>query len=132
MSEANRRYEQRFTSIEREMRDGRAQDRREIDAALAASEKAIDKAERAAEKRFESVNEFRAALSDQTATLMPRAEAEARMAALTEKVDDLRTSRAEQTGHKSGITAAMAAGYSLALLFAAVISAAVSIWATKG
>ena len=37
----------------------------QVDAAFAASQAAIDKADIATEKRFEGVNEFRAALSDQ-------------------------------------------------------------------
>jgi len=52
-----------------------------MSAALAAAEKAVIKAENASEKRFESVNEFRAALTDLTATFIPRAEAENRIAA---------------------------------------------------
>lgn len=43
--------------------------------ALAAADKAVTKAEIATEKRFEGVNEFRGALSDQTAKLFPREEA---------------------------------------------------------
>lgn len=42
--------------------------------ALANAEKATIKAETAAERRFESVNEFRKALTDQTATFLPRPE----------------------------------------------------------
>lgn len=47
--------------------------RRAVDAAIAAASEATAKAERATELRFESVNEFRAALTDQTATFMTRA-----------------------------------------------------------
>ena len=43
-------------------------------ATLTASDRAIAKAEASTEERFRSVNEFRAALQDQTLTLMPRAE----------------------------------------------------------
>jgi hypothetical protein len=43
-----------------------------MEAAFAASEKAILKAEAAAERRFESVNEFRGQLTDQTRTFLPR------------------------------------------------------------
>ena len=39
----------------------------QVDAAFAASQLAIDKADMATEKRFEGVNEFRAALTDQAA-----------------------------------------------------------------
>lgn len=48
--------------------------KKEIDSSLNASAQAVSKAEVANEKRFDSVNEFRAALSDQTNNLLPRAE----------------------------------------------------------
>jgi hypothetical protein len=51
-----------------------------MQAALQAVEKAITKAEIASDKRFESVNAFRAQLNDQAATFMPRAEHNARKA----------------------------------------------------
>ena len=54
--------------------------------ALANAEKATAKAEAASNARFESVNEFRKALTDQTATFIPRAEYDTAHAALTERV----------------------------------------------
>lgn len=42
--------------------------------AMLAADKAIEKAESATERRFDSVNEFRETLADQSATLLPRAE----------------------------------------------------------
>ena len=45
-----------------------------VQAALIAVEKASDKAEEASDKRFASVNEFRAQLSDQAGTFISRAE----------------------------------------------------------
>jgi hypothetical protein len=54
--------------------------------ALANAEKATAKAEAASERRFEGVNEFRKALSDQTSTFIPRAEYDAAHSALTERV----------------------------------------------
>jgi len=77
--------DRRFTA------DIKAQDKA-VQIAMIASEKAVVKAEIAAEKRFESVNEFRGQLADQAATFMPRAEAEQRIAALAEKIDDLKGS----------------------------------------
>jgi hypothetical protein len=59
-----------------------------IKAALEAAEKAVLKAEGDAEKRFESVNEFRAQLSDQAATFIPRTEAVAFINNLSEKLSD--------------------------------------------
>jgi hypothetical protein len=58
-----------------------------IQAALASAEKAVAKAETANERRFEGVNEFRTALSDQTATFIPRAEYDAAHDALTDRVN---------------------------------------------
>ena len=49
--------------------------------ALAASEKATAKAEAASEKRFEGVNEFRKALSDQSNTFIARTEVDAKLSA---------------------------------------------------
>lgn len=48
---------------------------------------AIAKAERASEKRFDSVNEFRAVLSDQQQRLIPREEAIAKIEGLQERID---------------------------------------------
>jgi len=47
---------------------------------------ALSKAERAAEKRFEGMNEFRAAMGDQQRTMMPRAEAEIRLKAIEDRM----------------------------------------------
>lgn len=58
-----------------------------VNAALASADRAVSKAELASEKRFESVNEFRATLADQQRTLMPRSESEANNRALSEKLD---------------------------------------------
>jgi hypothetical protein len=57
-----------------------------VAAAMLSSDKAAEKANVAADKRFESVNDFRAQLSDMQSTLLPRAEPEARMSALTDQI----------------------------------------------
>lgn len=56
-------------------------------AALAAADRAVTKAETANEKRFESVNEFRAVLTEQSKELLTRFEAETANRAITEKLD---------------------------------------------
>ena len=72
------------------------------------------KAESAIEKRFDSVNEFRASLADQARLLMPRQEAESLLKSLTEKLetglkvlaDRVETQSAQlisSAGKKSGI-----------------------------
>lgn len=59
-----------------------------VQAALMSAEKAVIKAEVAANDRFAAVNEFRQTLTDQTATFMPRTEAEARLTSMSEKLDE--------------------------------------------
>lgn len=68
--------------------------------ALDAADKAVSKAEQATEKRFESVNEFRASLADQSATLVTRTEFISKVEAVAEKLSDLtdRLNRAEGKG----------------------------------
>lgn len=75
VDERDHRYEDRF----------RATDEK-TSLALTSSEKAVSKAEIATEKRFDSVNEFRGQLKDQTATLLPRVEADARFKNLEDKI----------------------------------------------
>ncbi len=60
-----------------------------VQAALAAAEKAVVKAELASDKRFESVNEFRAQLSDQANTFISRVEYNANQKANDQKVESL-------------------------------------------
>jgi hypothetical protein len=89
LDERDKRYGQRFTDLETALR-----------AALAASEKAINKAEVATERRFESVNEFRTTLSDQAANFITRSEAEAATARNSERIQELmdRINRSEGRG----------------------------------
>lgn len=105
LAEMDKRYQQRFE----------------------AQEKAIAKAEMASEKRFEGVNEFRAQLTDQATTFLPRTEyyaahnslsdkmtvgaeamtskIEASNKAFAERIDDLRESRDKKEGQSTGINA---------------------------
>jgi predicted phage tail protein len=59
--------------------------------ALANAAAAVTKAETATDKRFESVNEFRAQLADQTASFMNRAEGEVRLSAINDRLDRVDT-----------------------------------------
>jgi len=74
----DRRYSNRFNAQEKA-----------VTAALNAADRAVVKAELATEKRFDGVNEFRAALSDQTASFIPRAEAIQRIDSNVEKIEGL-------------------------------------------
>lgn len=89
------RYEQRFIDQERA-----------VGMALASAKEAVIKAEQAAEKRFDAVNEFRATLADQQRNLMPRAEVDVIVRGLHEKISALEkqvdTAQAERQGLKGG------------------------------
>lgn len=96
------KYEVQFRSQEEALRAQLIALRENTQIAFQSSEKAIEKAALASEKRFDSVNEFRQTLTDQTATFMPRAQVETMFANVNEKVNALAV-RAERTeGVSSG------------------------------
>jgi len=100
LADRDLRYEQRFGAQEKatslradqlaaEFHEHLQQVRHENALAFDVSEKAIDKASVANEKRFDSVNEFRGQLADVINTRMPRAEAEQRMVTSETRVSEL-------------------------------------------
>jgi len=98
-----------------------------VAAALAAADRAVSKAELAAGARFDSVNEFRAALTDQTATFIPRAECEQRIATNAEKIDVLAARLDKQEGRSGGLNAGWAIVGSVVLVVSAVITTYIAI-----
>jgi DNA-binding helix-hairpin-helix protein with protein kinase domain len=107
----DKRYEQRYEASQNAVRDAFSAQTQAINAALASADRAVSKAEIAAEKRFEGVNEFRAQLGDQQRTLMPRTEAENRLNTLAEKIGVLEGFRTEQLSKGTGASE----GYRLAI-----------------
>lgn len=102
--------------------------------ALTASEKAVQKAEVAADKRFDAVNEFRAQLSDQAGLFMPRAEYDARHQALEalvvrerEDIAEIRKELAALAGAATGKATFVADRRALVAVLAAVASVLVAI-----
>lgn len=89
-------------------------------AALLAAEKAVDKANTANEKRFESVNEFRQALTDQTSTFPSRVE----LNALSDRVTDLATRLDRTEGRSTGLSD----GTRLAIQLGGLILAALTLY----
>jgi hypothetical protein len=94
-------YAQRFEASQKAIELGFAAQKSAVDAALAAQSAAVIKAELSADKRFESVNEFRNTLADQQRNLMPRSEVEVieramadKIAALQKQVEGLMAERA--------------------------------------
>src|SRR5678809_79588 len=89
--------------------------------AMSSSERATTKAEMAVEKRFESVNEFRKSLSDQTATFLSKSEAEPRFQSLAEKVENIRINQGASGGRQAGIASTIAAVVLISTLISGLV-----------
>jgi len=98
----NERDESRRTAVDAAF----AAQKEGISAALNAADRAVNKAELATEKRFESVNEFRATLDNQQRTLIPRSEVSVIQEGLNEKIAQLTKQmdaiQAERIGVRGG------------------------------
>lgn len=79
-------FKERFAQQDRATTVAFAAADKAVQAALGAAKEAVIKAEMAAEKRFESVNEFRSTLRDQQGTFPTRAEVDSWVKALDAKI----------------------------------------------
>jgi hypothetical protein len=127
----DRRYEERFGASQKALELGLAGTKSEISVALAASKEAVLKAENATEKRFESVNEFRATLDNQQRTLIPRSEVavmiqgvEEKIANLTKQFDLLQSEKRERRSEEKGIQG----GWGYAVGVVGFVLAIISLW----
>lgn len=100
-TDSDLRYQQRFDAQTNALDAALAAAKEAVATAMIAAEKATTKAETASDKRFASVNEFRQTLSDQTASFMPRGEAQSRLDGMAEKIDDLKAYQLSTTGRAS-------------------------------
>lgn len=120
INDNDKRYEQRFS----------AQDT-SVQAALASAQQAVNKAEFAAEKRFDSVNEFRKTLGDQATTFFPRNEALGLIKAQSEKLDGLSARLDRIEGHSSGSDATWSAFLAVGALLVAAVGVMASFIALR-
>jgi hypothetical protein len=111
LEERELRYNQRF-----------ADTRTALEAALAAAEKAVVKAEVATEKRFEAVNEFRSMVNDLVSGKMDRAEFMLAVAGLSEKLEDLKERITRSEGRGQGLNAMWGYGLAVIMMIVAVLS----------
>jgi len=93
-----------------------------VSTALASAAAAVAKAETAADKRFESVNEFRALVSDQQRTLMPRVESEVRLHSLSDKLSVLEAKVESILAEKRGVSGGWGFAVGIAGFIAVVLS----------
>jgi hypothetical protein len=105
----DKRYEERFLASQKALELGLAGTKTEIGAALVSADRAVQKAEVATEKRFESVNEFRGTLDNQQRTLIPRSEVDVIRSGLEEKIAQL-TKTLDEVRRGEAVMGAVAQG----------------------
>jgi hypothetical protein len=120
LTEKDKRDQQRFAAQGEALTAALLAQEKAVATAMTAAEKAVTKAETANEKRFESVNEFRKTLSDQTASFPSRVE----LQALADRVTDLATRLDKAEGAKTGVSD----GTKLLLQLAGLVVAAVGLY----
>jgi hypothetical protein len=123
LAEKDKRDNQRFEASQQALTAALIAQETAVRAAMTAAEKAVTKAEAATEKRFESVNEFRKTLSDQTSTFPNRIE----LQALAERVSDLATRMDRTEGKSTGLNAGWAYLIGAASFVALVITIFVAL-----
>lgn len=95
-----------------------------VNAALTAAKEAVEKAEKANDKHFDSVNEFRKVLTDQTASFPTRTEIGIRFTAIEDKISSLQLSERRGTGRSEGSSdtwTGIMAGAGLAISLSALL-----------
>jgi hypothetical protein len=97
-------------------------------AALTAANIAIDKSEKAVEKRFDGVNEFRKSLADQTAEFVRKSEIEIRFNAVSSEVAVMRTRIDTEAGKDAGKQNFVTTGIAVASIISVI---AMGFYATQ-
>lgn len=105
IAERDRQYDQRFRAQEIAVTAALAAAKEAVAAALTAAKEAVTKAEGAAEKRFDSVNEFRNTLKDQQQTLASKAELDVRFKFFEDKLKLIDERQARALGSTEGTAA---------------------------
>jgi hypothetical protein len=103
--ERDLRYDERFKSNDARSAERFARMEEHTKTITEGSEKAITKAEISNEKRFDAVNEFRGALSDQQANLYPRSEALTQIKVYDQKLEEMRDDISSLREYRSSATA---------------------------
>jgi hypothetical protein len=101
--ERDLRYQQRFDAQGQALTAALLAAEKAVQAALTAAQSAVSKAEAATEKRFESVNEFRGALTDQARNMPSRPEVSSMVGALADRVNALKEITDRTTGRDKGL-----------------------------
>ncbi len=101
LAERDRQYSQRFDYQERAVVNALTAAKEAVSAALQSAKEAVTKAEVASEKRFESINEFRAQLKDQQQTFMPRSEVTIAIKQLADQLASIAATQVPRSEHET-------------------------------
>jgi hypothetical protein len=112
LEERDRRYKEKFEAMEGSIR-----------ASALGTDKALEIARMSVEKRFDSVNEFRQALTEQTATFLRRSEYIIEHKSLTEKIELLMRKVEAAEGKGAGLSSGWAYLVSAIALAGTVVGA---------
>lgn len=93
---------ERIAALDRRLTENLTALDRATQVAMTAAKEAVNKAEIASEKRFESVNEFRGQLADQAARFIGRAEVEAIVNGVKENIGRIDGQLANAAGRGAG------------------------------
>jgi hypothetical protein len=100
----DRRYDQRFNDMHAINNQRFEAQEKAVMAAMQAASTAVSKAEVAAEKRLDAVNEFRGTLADQQRNLMPRSEVLVTIQAMADRMTTLEKQLDTLQGERRGIS----------------------------
>lgn len=109
LSAADLRYQQRFEAQSDALTAALQAAKEAVQAAQAGADRAVAKAEGAADKRFESLNELRQLVNDVVALMMPKSEATNRFDAISEKLEAM-TKRIDEVNNRFNLMAGETSG----------------------
>lgn len=100
IDERDERYKVQFLTL----RDAAELNNKAVGIAMDAADKAVQKAEMAVEKRFESVNEFRAQMGDMQATFARTDLVNSRFASMEKKIDEISEFKSGTLARRTGFS----------------------------
>ena len=103
--------------------------RRELESANNSAKEAVTKAETATEKRLEGMNEFRATLTDQTKSFIPREVAEGVFTDLRNQIDRISSRVIESGGREQGTSRAKDQAHQASIAQITLVMAVIAILA---
>jgi acyl-CoA reductase-like NAD-dependent aldehyde dehydrogenase len=137
LTEIELRHQQRYEAQQSALAAALVSQEKAVNAALAAADRAVTKSETAAESRFASVNEFRQTLSDQATRFQTRAESEAALKPLSDRLDvnvqaieRLREHQSNTQGRSSAFSSTWSSGLAVLAILISLAGVVYSVSST--